>query len=353
MVGFVYTYITAGPSGFTSSAPEFTFTSSVAGATFQCSLDGHLFVSCASGAVYYGLAYGPHTFTVRSTAPNGDTDPVGDSRSFTLGAGLTSFGCMVDVPSYHGPSNPAGVDPEAFCDYQATCPALSSCEVTRAAATAEDQQVGFASVYNDGDTFSVHCTTNGQTTASWPGCPLDSPLAVPIRFASQISMSCYVDHVIVPAQDADGIGQAFCNVTVIVRPVVPLGVTGVTPGGAVTLFAPSHGRLLVSSPGVVAAETAASAEMAAGHTRSGPAPTVRPLRVVVRRAGPVTFRLRLSSAAAAQLHRRHRLTVRLELTFVPTRGRRVTRLESVTLITRVCSRVRLPHAHGKRILICR
>jgi hypothetical protein len=34
------------------------------------------------------------------------------------------------------------------------------------------------------------------------------------------------------------------------------------------------------------------------------------------------------------------------------RGRRVTRFETVTLTTRVCSRVRLPHASGKRILIC-
>ncbi len=352
-VDLVRTMITSGPTGFTSSAPQFTFTSSAAGSSFQCSLDGKPFVACVSGVIYYGLAFGPHTFTVRSVAPNGDVDPVGASASFTLGTSTLTFGCSLAVPSYHGPSNPVGVDQEASCDYQAACPALSSCEVTRAAATAEDQQVGFASVYNDGDNFSVHCSTNGETSASWPGCPLDSPLAVPLRFALQISGRCYVDHVIVPAQDADGIGEAFCKVTVIVRPVVPLGVTGVTPGGAVTVFAPSPGKLLVSSPGAPAAQTAASAEMAAGHTRRGPAPTLRPLRVVVRRAGPVTFHLRLSSTAAARLHRRHRLTVRLELTFVPTRGHRVTRLESVTLTTRVCGRVRLPHAHGKRILICR
>jgi hypothetical protein len=122
----------------------------------------------------------------------------------------------------------------------------------------------------------------------------------------------------------------------------------------VTVFVPAPGKLFASLLGAAAADTAATAASTGKHHgRGGPALAARPLRLVVKRAGPVTIPIRLKPPAAARLRRRHRLTVRLELTFVPTRGRRVTRLESVTLTTRVCGRLRLPHAHGKRILICR
>ena len=114
-VTFVRTFITSGPSGFTSSAPQFTFDSSIAGSTFECSLDGAPVSACSSPMTYYGLSFGGHTFTVRAITPTGEIDGTGASSSFTLGQGTLSFSCTVNVPSYHGPSNPGGVEPESGC----------------------------------------------------------------------------------------------------------------------------------------------------------------------------------------------------------------------------------------------
>ena len=112
------------------------------------------------------------------------------------------------MPSYHGPLVPVGVDPEVSCRYTAICPALSSCVVTAGHANADDQQVGFASAYNDVDNGSSFlCSSNGDVNSISFACPVDRPPAVPQRFTSSLGATCYADHVIVPAQDADGIGQ--------------------------------------------------------------------------------------------------------------------------------------------------
>ena len=343
-VRFVHTYITAGPSGFTSSAPEFMFTSSVAGATFQCRLDGHPFVSCVSGVIYYELAYGPHTFIVRAVAPNGDVDPVGATASFALGQGTLTPGCTLAVPSYHGPLVPVGVDPEVSCRYTAICPALSSCVVTAGHANADDQQVGFASAYNDVDNGSSFlCSSNGDVNSIFFACPVDRPPAVPQRFTSSLGATCYADHVIVPAQDAGGIGQVSCALTVLVSPIVPLGVLGSGPGGGVTVFVPGPGKLFAGLLGAAAQDRAPTATSAA----------VKPLRFVVKRSGPVTVPIRLGPSAAARLHRRHRLAITLRLTFIPRHGPQITKLDRVTLISPVCTHGSLPRTHFRRITVCR
>jgi hypothetical protein len=352
-VVLVHTMITSGPNGFTSAAPQFTFTASVPGATFQCSLDNGPFVSCVSGVIYYGVAYGTHVFTVRASA-NGSTDLNGDGRTFTLGPSTQTFGCTLAVPSYHGPSNPFGVKPDAECDYQATCPALSACAVTTVSATADDQQIGYATADDLLHQSGAVCASNGDTNALWPACPVNRPPAAPIRFASPLSGRCIATHVIVPAQDTDGTGQVACTLSVIVSPLVPLGVIGGGPRRGVTVFLPGPGTLFASWLGAAAADSAAtSASTSKHHGRGGSAPAVRPLRLVVRRAGPVTIPIRLKPPAAARLRQRHRLTVALRLTFVPANGPRVTRLDKVTLTTRACTHASLPHTHGKQITICR
>lgn len=53
----------------------FTFSADQAGSTFECSMDGAPFTPCTSPSEYNGLLAGPHTFQVRATNPEGDTDP--------------------------------------------------------------------------------------------------------------------------------------------------------------------------------------------------------------------------------------------------------------------------------------
>jgi hypothetical protein len=352
-VVLVHTMITSGPNGFTSAAPQFTFTASVPGATFQCSLDNGPFVPCVSGVIYYGLAYGTHVFRVRASA-NGSTDLNGDGRTFTLGTSTQTFGCTLAVPSYHGPLVPFGVDPQSECEYQVTCPALSSCAVSVISVNADDQQVGYAMVENGIGRAAALCATNGDTNGLWLACPVNKPPAAAVRFVSPLSATCDAGHEIVPTEDADGVGQVTCKMTVTVSPLVPLGVIGIPKGGGVTVFVPGPGMLFASLLGTAAADTpAAAASTGKRHGRGGPAPAVRPIRLVVKRAGPVTIPIRLKPPAAARLRQRHRLTIALRLTFAPGNGPRITQLDHVTLTTPACTHARLPHTHGKPITVCR
>jgi hypothetical protein len=81
------TSITSGPaedSSTTSKSATFSF-SSEANSTFQCQLDSAAFSACSSPKKYTGLAKGSHTFQVRATDAAGNTDPIPDSRNWTVG----------------------------------------------------------------------------------------------------------------------------------------------------------------------------------------------------------------------------------------------------------------------------
>jgi hypothetical protein len=184
--------------------------------------------------------------------------------------------------------------------------------------------------------------------------PPPGTLRTPIRFASPLSARCIAAHEIPAGQDADGTGQVTCKLTVIAGPLVPLAVIGTAPRGGVTVFLPVPGTLFASWLGAAAAaDNAATATSAAKrHGRGGPGPAVRPLRLVVKHAGPVTIPIRLKAPAEARLRHRHRLTIALRLTFVPTHGPRITQRDHVTLTTPACTHVRLPHTHARQITLC-
>jgi CSLREA domain-containing protein len=78
------TGITAGPSG--TSGPDVTieFAANVSGSTFECSLDGAPFEPCFSPLQLTGLAPGDHTFEVRATDPDGNTDPTPASVTWAV-----------------------------------------------------------------------------------------------------------------------------------------------------------------------------------------------------------------------------------------------------------------------------
>lgn len=81
------TTIDSGPAqgSTTSGSVEFGFSSTEPGSTFECSLDSAPFGGCASPQAY-NLSSGPHTFEVRATDPDGNTDPSAASRSWTVDA---------------------------------------------------------------------------------------------------------------------------------------------------------------------------------------------------------------------------------------------------------------------------
>ena len=81
------TTIDSGPAqgSVTSGSVAFGFSSTEPGSTFECSLDSTPFGGCASPASY-SLSSGPHTFEVRATDSDGNTDPSAASRSWTVDA---------------------------------------------------------------------------------------------------------------------------------------------------------------------------------------------------------------------------------------------------------------------------
>lgn len=68
-----------------SPIASFSYGSNEPGSTFQCRLDGGTFSGCpASGITYFGLASGPHAFSVRAIDPTANVDPTPAGYSFQV-----------------------------------------------------------------------------------------------------------------------------------------------------------------------------------------------------------------------------------------------------------------------------
>ena len=79
------TTVTSGPSGkVNSTSATFAFSSSEPGSAFECSLDNAAFSACTSPLTYGNLTQGSHTFQVRATDADGNTDPSPASRTWTV-----------------------------------------------------------------------------------------------------------------------------------------------------------------------------------------------------------------------------------------------------------------------------
>ncbi len=104
----VQTQIDSGPSGLTNdSTPTFAF-SSEPGATFECRVDTGSFAACTSPHTTSELVDGPHTFDVRATDLDGNTDPTPATRSFTVDT--TPAQTQIDS----GPSGPTNDSTPTF-----------------------------------------------------------------------------------------------------------------------------------------------------------------------------------------------------------------------------------------------
>jgi hypothetical protein len=95
------TTIDGGPSATTTeTAATFAFSSSEPGSSFSCTLDDGASAACASPVTYFGLAPGPHTFSVRAIDAVGNADPTPATRGWTVGATHSplSDGAVGDAP---------------------------------------------------------------------------------------------------------------------------------------------------------------------------------------------------------------------------------------------------------------
>ncbi len=87
------TFLDAAPVGVTSStSATFVFHStdalSQANTTYQCELDGGAWGTCSSPQTYFNLADGTHTFSVVATDGAGNTDPTGQTVTWTINSAL-------------------------------------------------------------------------------------------------------------------------------------------------------------------------------------------------------------------------------------------------------------------------
>ncbi len=83
------TVIDSGPSGNVGqTGATFAFSADEPGATFECRLDGGGWTACSSTQSYSGLDSGSHTFEVRATDPEQNTDPTPASRTWTVDTAL-------------------------------------------------------------------------------------------------------------------------------------------------------------------------------------------------------------------------------------------------------------------------
>lgn len=87
------TTIGRGPAGTTSSGDaSFDLFSTENPATFTCQLDGGVPAPCGSHVAYLGLGSGQHVLLAKATDQAGNTDPTGDTWSWTIkGAPHPSF----------------------------------------------------------------------------------------------------------------------------------------------------------------------------------------------------------------------------------------------------------------------
>jgi hypothetical protein len=327
-----FTKILSGPDGFASATPTFTFTSTVAGATFQCQFDGAAFEPCTTPLTRYGLPFGPHTFTVRAVRPSGEPDPQPDARVFTLGSTTQTHSCEIAISWDLG--HPVQTCPVVHSH----CPAGSKCTLKGTVdVTDDDQQIGWGGVvilqfagsnsFPSGNVAEVSCSSDAFDQSVLTPCPKRVALSH-LGAGDAIDASCEAGgaafnpgHTVRGRDDAR---VATCTATLTIEPAAQLIL--VVGGANGALLAPGAGALaIVVAPGGHPRVVAAAA-------KPKPKPPVAPLHIKVKEPGVVKFRFKLSKAAKRTLTRRHKLTLKLKVSFKPAGARTATvRTQHVTL----------------------
>ncbi|MGH3072796.1 MAG: hypothetical protein ACRDNB_11085, partial [Gaiellaceae bacterium] len=158
------TRIAATPAATTSeTTATFEFTSSEIGSSFACSLDGAAFTSCAGPTTYTALAAGEHTFSVRATDIDGNTDATPASHTWTVAA---ATGPQTHLDSWPG-SGTTSTD-ATFTFHASGRPAREfSCSLDGGAFALCASPITYVGLSVGTHTFAVRATDNdGQTDAT-------------------------------------------------------------------------------------------------------------------------------------------------------------------------------------------
>jgi Bacterial TSP3 repeat len=162
------TTITSGPSGtVTTGSASFAFTSSEAGSTFECRLDSGAWGSCTSPKSYASLSNGSHTFRVRATDANGNTDPSAASRTWTVNAPPPD----TTPPNTSISSGPSGTVANSSASFDFTSTEAGStfqCRLDGGAWGSCSSPKSYSGLANGSHTFDVRATDGAGNTDATP-----------------------------------------------------------------------------------------------------------------------------------------------------------------------------------------
>jgi hypothetical protein len=138
----------------------------------------------------------------------------------------------------------------------------------------------------------------------------------------------------------DASRQATCRASFKIVPAFPL--SALITGTTATVLAPSAGTLTLS-----ATSNTLLLGADAARKRPKPRPPIAPVRLKVRKAGPVAIPLKMSKPAVNTLRHRHALVLSLKLAFSADGGKRTVSTHRVTLTRPACVRGPL-HSRKRR-----
>ena len=357
------TTITSGPSGVSwTTRPTFTFISDDPTATFRCRVDGGAEAACKSPFTLPAVkGSGAHSITVTAVNSAGVADPsparrdfrVGDTETHKLSCGLNGFAVDPKADSgYNGCSlEPAGhACSGIFKACQAVvpaCPLGAKCTyLVTANGADQDRHVtyvtnGYVVARVTAEIRANHGFAYGMAgMIAWAGCfhaedggngvcPNTGIAASAIGDGTAPSFLCPTANSpnysggIPPSLGPDAARFIRCDFTMTIEAAPTLVTAPSTSADGFTTYAPGPGTVTATPAGA----SAATASIARARFRGLFAKTTK----TVKRAGPVRFKLTLSTSAQTTLKKRKRLVLTVRLVYKPRKGRTATRTVKITL----------------------
>ncbi|MFN8112805.1 MAG: Calx-beta domain-containing protein [Solirubrobacterales bacterium] len=351
--------ITGGPDGFTwFKSPEFSFDSPTPGAGFRCRLDTDAFSPCTSPWLAPARASGPHSFEVKAVTAEGVESDVArrtyaieepETASFNcelkpyLGINRgEQYACVISTVRAGSPSGDFCAGPAIHrcvgiaeqCALGALC-SLTTTTVWRDADKLLYRAFSRAAMkrwppppgsgkYPDVDRY---CDVRGggshtcQTSANLTAFGENSDLA----FECSGPESDYLANAKPGDIGPDSERSLRCEASLKIVPADALAIIG--QGTSLSVNAPGAGSVRVAPAG--GGRIAGSSVMRSTGGRAKP-----PFKAVTRTAagaGPLSFKPKLSKPAKRKLAKKHKLKLKLSITYKPEGGEATTKTSRVTL----------------------
>ncbi|MGK2931796.1 MAG: hypothetical protein ACSLFD_03335, partial [Solirubrobacterales bacterium] len=303
-----------GPFGVSYSLPKFTFSSDIPGSVFECRIDDGPFVRCGSPHTPTGQDLGVHLIHGRALSPEGVTDLTPAIRSFTLGVKTLKKSCSRLVSFGGGRGTVYGSD-ECTLFENEKCPVGSVC-TSKFVVNGGEKDFRFTHSVNAQmvtagaiiGSSGVTCWVD-QIPLDTPRCPVTESQSVlgtgqTLRaFCENISsIPTGYDYVRGPDEDR----RISCDVTFTVRPAGSL--TTISAGDTVSIFAPGAGTIGITSGGPVGTRALTTVAR-----KSKPA--FKPAKRTVKKAGPVTFKLKLTKVTKKKLKKKGKVKLAVRISF--------------------------------------